>query len=687
MTTEPAPVRVDDAQLRSAIDGATRWLLQAQDSDGYWWGELEANVSITAEYLLVTHHLGIADREVWRKIARYLRRHQQPQGYWAQWYGGPGELSTTIEAYFALKLAGEDPNAPHMVRAREWVLAHGGIAEARVFTKLWLALFDQYDWDRLPAMPPWIGLLPSWFPINLYEFASWARATIVGITVIFSLRPTATIPAGAGVQELWCDPRQREQFAIERPRNPLSWPSFFYTVDKVLRFMERNHLRPLHQRALGTAERWLIDRQEMDGSWAGIQPPWIYAILALRALGYPLDHPVLRQALEGFDNFTREELAPATPNGATPNGATPHGTNPSPSGPASGGQAGRGPNGGPAGAQPAGDDGPMLWTEPCLSPVWDTCLAAIALQDAGLPRDHPALVRAGEWMLHEQVFSGGDWQVKNADTPPGGWAFEFDNDSYPDMDDAAVVLIALNGINLPDAAAKRRAIDAGLRWTLSMQSENGGWGAFDVDNTKDFLTKIPFADFGATLDPPTADVTAHVLELLGRLGYRGEFPPAERALRFLADLQEPDGSWWGRWGVNYLYGLGAVLPALQALGEPMTQPAVLKAVDWLKRHQLPNGGWGEGCESYADPRLRGAGPATPSQTSWALMALIAAGEARSDAVARGVRYLVDGQRPDGTWDEPEFTGTGFPTDFMLNYHLYRHYFPLTALGRYARASA
>lgn len=644
MPVSPSAIRVDDRRLSAAIDGATRWLLDAQDGDGYWWGELEANVSITAEYLLLTHHLGIADRDVWAKIARYLLHHQQPEGYWTQWYGGPGELSTTIEAYFALKLAGEDPNAPHMVAAREWVLANGGIAEARVFTKLWLALFDQYDWDRLPAMPPWVVLLPSWFPFNIYEFASWARATIVGITVIFSIRPTGTVPAGAGVQELWCDPRQRRDFAVGRPGDPFSWSGFFYGVDKVLRFMDRNHIRPLHNRALGTAERWLLDRQEADGSWAGIQPPWVYAVLALRALGYPLDHPAIRQGLAGFETFTREEPTPG----------------------AEGGE-------------------PMLWIEPCLSPVWDTCLAAIALQDAGLPSDHPALIRAGEWMLHEQVFAGGDWQVKNPDTPPGGWAFEFENDVYPDMDDSAVVLMALDGIDLPDVAAKQRAIEIGLQWTLSMQSENGGWGAFDVDNTREYLTQIPFADFGATLDPPTADVTAHVLELLGRLGYRGEFPPAKRALRFLDDLQEADGSWWGRWGVNYIYGLGAVLPALEALGESMMQPSVLKAVDWLKRHQLEDGGWGEGCESYADPSRQGAGPSTPSQTGWALMALIAAGEAESEAVALGVRFLVERQHSDGTWDEPEFTGTGFPTDFMINYHLYRHYFPLMALGRYATA--
>ncbi|MEE9278292.1 MAG: squalene--hopene cyclase [Dehalococcoidia bacterium] len=629
---------VDEARLAASITGAQEWLSEHQYKDGYWCGELEANVSISAEYLLLTHHLGIGDRERWRKIVAYLRHHQQPQGYWAQWYGGPGELSTTIEAYFALKLAGEDPTAPHMVRAREWILDQGGIANARVFTKLWLALFDQFDWDQLPAMPAWLNLLPTWFPVNLYEFGSWARATIVGITVVFTLRPTATLPAGAGVQELWCDPAQRRQSGVTPPRDTVSWQGFFYGLDKVLRFMQRNHIRPFQRRALAAAERWLLDRQEADGSWSGIQPPWVYAILALRALGYPLDHPVMQKALKGFEGFTHEE------------------------------------NG-------------MLWTEPCLSPVWDTGLAALALLDSGMQADHPTLTKAGEWLLQEQVFSGGDWQVKNSDGPPGGWPFEFANDVYPDIDDTAIVIIALQGTDLPDPVAKQRSIDLGLRWMLSMQSRNGGWGSFDVDNTRTLLTKTPFADFGAAIDPPTADVTAHALEALGRLGYRGEYPPAARALRFLRDLQEPDGSWWGRWGVNYIYGVGAALPALESLGESMTQPAVRKAVDWLIRHQLADGGWGEGCESYRDPTLRGAGPSTPSQTAWALMALISAGAADSEAVTRGVHYLIERQRQDGTWDELEFTGTGFPGDFMINYHLYRHYFPLMALGRYAQAVA
>ena len=630
-----------DQELTRTIQRATNWLLEAQDSAGFWWGELESNPSITSEYLLLTHHLGIGDRQQWAGIVRYLRAQQRPQGFWAQYLDGPGDISTSIECYFALKLAGDDPNSAHMTRAREWILAQGGIKSARVFTKIWLALFGEFDWEQLPAMPPWINLLPNWFPINLYEFASWARATIVGITVIMTLRPTAVLPAGAGVPELWASPDDRRRFAVPPPRNPFSAAGAFYALDAVLRLLDRNRIRPFEHRALAFSERWLLDRQEADGCWGGIQPPWVYAILALRAMGYSLDHPVIQRALSGFRRFTWSHDGP---------------------------------------------DGVQVWTESCQSPVWDTCLAAVGLLDAGLPPEHPALQSAARWMLREQVLSGGDWQVKNPDTAPGGWAFEFDNDVYPDVDDTAVVMMALERIPLDGLEAeRRRALDRGLHWMLSMQCSNGGWGAFDVDNEKTFLAEIPFADFGELLDPPTADVTAHALEILGQLGYGGQYPPARRGLRFLYQLQEPDGSWWGRWGVNYIYGLGAALPALAALGEPMSTPPVRRAVDWLIRYQLPDGGWGESCDTYADPSLRGQGPSTPSQTAWALMALIAAGEAAHEATARGVHYLIERQRDDGTWDEPEFTGTGFPADFMINYHLYRHYFPLMALGRYERA--
>ncbi len=634
---------IPDADIARALQRATDWLVDQQDPAGFWWGELESNTSITAEYLLLTHHLGIADRRQWDGIARYLRGRQRPEGDWAQYSDGPGDVSTSVESYFALKLAGDDPDSPHMTRAREWILAQGGIVEARVFTKIWLALFGEFDWDRLPAMPPWINLLPNWLPINLYEFASWARATIVGITVIMTLRPTAALPAGAGVGELWVKPSDRRRFAVPTPKKLFSSAGAFLIVDKLLRLLDRNHIRPFENRALAFSERWLLDRQEADGCWGGIQPPWVYAILALRAMGYSLDHPVIRRALGGFDRFTWKR-----------------------------GEA----------------DGEHVWTESCQSPVWDTCLASVGLLDAGLDPQHPALQSAARWMLNEQVLAGGDWQVKNPKTPPGGWAFEFDNDVYPDVDDTAVVLMALERIPMDGLESERQlALERGLHWMLSMQSSNGGWGAFDIDNDKTFLADIPFADFGELLDPPTADVTAHALEYIGQLGYRGEYPPASRGLRFLYALQEPDGSWWGRWGVNYLYGLGAALPAIEALGEPMSAPPVRRAVEWLFRHQLPDGGWGESCNTYHDPSLRGLGPSTPSQTAWALMALIAAGEAAHESVGRGIRYLIDRQRDDGTWDETEFTGTGFPRDFMINYHLYRQYFPLMALGRYARALA
>ena len=641
--TTASPTPVADRALSRTVERAVDWLIDQQDPAGFWWGQLESNPSITSEYLLLTHHLGIADRQQWDGIARYIRAQQRPEGFWSQYLNGQGDVSTSVECYFALKLAGDDPDSPHMTRAREWILEQGGIVKARVFTKIWLAMFGEFDWDRLPAMPPWINLLPAWLPFNLYEFASWARATIVGITVIMTLRPMAALPAGAGVPELWRHPSDRRRLAAPRPKRAFSSEGAFYAIDSLLRLLDRNHIRPFEHRALAYSERWLLDRQEVDGCWGGIQPPWVYAILALRAMGYSLDHPVIRRALAGFERFTWQRDF---------------------------------------------GDGAHIWTESCQSPVWDTCLATVGLLDAGVEPEHPVLQNAARWMLREQVLSGGDWQVKNPDTPPGGWAFEFDNDTYPDIDDTAFVLMALERIPMPGLESERQlALDRGLHWMLSMQSSNGGWGSFDVDNDNTFLADIPFADFGEMLDPPTADVTGHALEYIGQLGYSGQYPPASRGLRFLYELQEPDGSWWGRWGVNYIYGLGATLPALHALGEPMSAPAVRNAVEWLFRHQLPDGGWGESCDTYKDPSLRGLGPSTPSQTAWALMALIAAGEAEHDAVTRGVHYLVERQREDGTWDEPEFTGTGFPGDFMINYHLYRHYFPLMALGRYQRATA
>ncbi|HIC95727.1 TPA: squalene--hopene cyclase, partial [Candidatus Bipolaricaulota bacterium] len=522
-----APLRheigIDLTALERTIAKAQKWLLRAQYPEGFWWGELESNVTITAEYLLLGHFLGIKDEARWRKIANYLLEQQREDGTWAIWFGGPGDLSTTIEAYFALKLAGVDPDRPEMERAREFILSQGGVPNARIFTKIWLALFGQWRWEDLPVMPPELMLLPSWFPFNIYEFASWARGTIVPLLIVLALRPTVPIPESAKLDELYPEPRQA-RYPIRR--KPGLWGWFFWWVDWALRLLERSPSawtwKPLRQRAIKAAERWILAHQEADGSWGGIQPPWVYSLIALKALGYGLDHPVMRKGLEGFERFAIEE-------------------------------------------------GDTWRVQSCVSPVWDTALSMIALLDSGLPPDHPALIKAGRWLLGKQVLhSGGDWQIKMKGTKclPGGWPFEFENDLYPDIDDTAVVMLALLRTELPQAE-KQRALERGLQWLLAMQSRCGGWGAFDKDNTKRFITQIPFADFGAVIDPPSVDVTAHVLELLGELGYDSSSKAVRRALSYIKREQEPDGSWFGRWGVNYIYGTGAVLPALAALGEDM----------------------------------------------------------------------------------------------------------------------
>ncbi len=629
--------RVDAAALDGCIDAGVKHMASIQHADGYWWGELEANATMAAEHLILEHVLGIGDASRQQRIARYLLDHQGADGSWPVYYGGPGDVSITTEAYFALKLSGVDANAPEMLRARDFVLAHGGIAETRIFTKLWLALFGQFDWDALPAMPPEAILLPERFPLNIYEFASWARATIVGILVVSAHKPVVAIDAGMRVDELYCAPGDRSTVRFPRARRPLSWRNAFLGIDKLLRLHERSPWKPLRGRALRACERWIIDHQEADGSWGGIQPPWVYSLIALKCLGYSNDHPVMAKGIRGLlQDFAIDQNGTFT-------------------------------------------------VQPCLSPVWDTALALTGMREAGVAADDEMLVRAGRWLVRNEIRARGDWCVKVKDVEPGGWAFEFANDKYPDTDDTAEVLIALRLLNLGDDAdaAKARA----LGWLRAMQSRNGGWGAFDIDNTKQFVTQIPFADFGATLDPPTEDVTAHIVEALALEGERADTATMRRALDYLWSRQERDGSWFGRWGVNYVYGLGAVVPALVATGEDPEQIRIRRASRWLEQRQNEDGGWGETCASYDDSALRGRGVSTPSQTAWALLALLAADGAETPSVRRGVRNLVETQARDGQWEEAEFTGTGFPRDFMLKYHLYRNYWPLWALGRYRRTLA
>ena len=646
---------VDDA-IRSAQDH----LLGLQYTDGYWWGELESNPTMEAENILLRHFLGAEDEDRRQKLARHIIGRQRSDGTWGQFYDAPGDLSTSTECYFALKLAGYSPDEPFMRKARDFILSKGGVPNTRVFTKVWLALFGQWDWRGVPVLPPELMMLPNWFPINIYDFASWARATVVPMIILLDRKPVRPVPESANIDELYPMPRSEIDYSIKRPKRLVGWEFFFYAGDYLLRRLEKLPWKPTRAQAIKRAERWVLDHQEADGSWGGIQPPWVYSLMALSSLGYPQDHPVISKGLAGFDDFAIEE-------------------------------------------------GDTMRIQACVSPLWDTGLAMIALLDSGLPGDDPTLVKAGEWLLDEQILNGGDWQVRAKGVPAGGWAFEFHNDIYPDIDDTAEIVMALNRVSLRLDDDKDRAIERAVDWTLGMQSANGGWGAFDKNNDKKLIARIPFADFGETIDPPSVDVTAHVLEMCGQLGYGLDHPAVAGALEYLYAEQEYDGPWFGRWGVNYIYGAGAVLPALEAVRLEMNTESVVRATRWLVDRQNADGGWGESCASYVDSACRGRGPSTPSQTAWALMGLLAGGEGDSTATRRGINYLVQSQHADGSWDEPYFTGTGFPgygigqrldkypspddpkyqgvelpAGFMINYHMYRNYWPLCALGRYKR---
>lgn len=615
-----APDAVQEALLR-----ARERLLSLQSDAGWWQGELETNVTMDAEDLLLREFLGIREPDATERAAAWIRSQQRPDGSWANFRDGPGDLSTTIEAYVGLRLAGDRPESEHMRAAAAFAREAGGIEEARVFTHIWLALFGAWPWERVPALPAELILLPPWFPLNAYDFACWARQTIVALSVVLSHRPRRPLPFGL------------EELRGPRPWSPPAPASLrgraLVGFDRLLHLYQRRPLRPLRELALGRAERWIVDRQEDDGSWGGIQPPWVYSMIALSLRGYGLDHPVMQRGLEGLERFAVE-------------------------------------------------DGTRRM-EACQSPVWDTALALIALTDAGLPGDDEALVRAADWLLGEQILARGDWSIRRPGLEPGGWAFEFENVNYPDVDDTAVVALALRRAGHPDPLRADAAIERGAAWVEGMQSDDGGWGAFDADNCRSLVRELPFCDFGEVIDPPSADVTAHALEMLAELG-RGGSDRARRGLDWLLSAQEEDGSWFGRWGVNHVYGTGAALPALAAAGVPPGAEPVRRAVAWLERHQNLDGGWGEDARSYDDPTWIGRGPSTASQTAWALLALDAAGERSGGAARRGVEWLVRTQLPDGGWDEPQFTGTGFPSDFYINYHLYRLVFPIMALGRCVR---
>ena len=626
---------VQPERLSQAIRRSQSYILSQQLAEGFWVGELEANTTLTSEYVLFRHLIGNVDEGREQKCVRYFLSQQQADGGWNLYYGGPSELSTTIEAYFAMRVAGVAPEKPAMRRACQFILAQGGLTKARVFTKIFLALFGQYDWRGIPVIPPELIFLPRSFYINVYEFSSWSRSVIVPLSIVFAKKPQCHLPPERHVNELFVEPPGPARYAMPVRERGLNWGTFFVLLDGLLKISEKYASQTLREAAMRRAEQWTLEHQDHTGDWGGIMPAMMNSVLALVSLGYRLNSPPVAKGLGAIERFGIETAE-------------------------------------------------TFRLQSCVSPVWDTVLSITALADSGLPRTHPHVRRAIQWVVSKQVLHEGDWKVKNRRGQPGGWAFEFNNDFYPDNDDTAAVLIALHKAGLPDEE-KGEVLQRGLQWLLSMQCDDGGWGAFDVNNNKAILNKIPFADLESMLDPSTCDLTGRALELLGLIGFPRTHRRVRKALRFVQNNQEADGAWYGRWGVNYIYGTCHVLCGLHSVNEPMHQPYIRRAVRWLISHQNPDGGWGETCRSYEDPARRGTGVSTASQTAWALMGLLAAGKSRSKAVVRGIDFLLRTQTAKGSWYEPEFTGTGFPKYFFIKYHMYQHYFPLMALGRYRQS--
>ncbi|MGF1523841.1 MAG: squalene--hopene cyclase [Leptolyngbyaceae cyanobacterium] len=630
--------------LDQAIASAQNYLLSIQTADGYWWADLESNVTITAEIILM-HKIWGTDRD--RPLAKaehYLRSHQRDHGGWELFYGDGGDLSTSVEAYMALRLLGVSATDTALVRAKNFILERGGISKTRIFTKMHLALIGCYDWRGLPSLPAWVMLLDAPFPFTIYELSSWARGSTVPLLIVFDQKPVYVVEPSITLNELYAEGIENVRW--ELPENG-DWSDIFLWLDKGFKLAESMGFVPFRELGIQQAEKWVIERQEATGDWGGIIPAMLNSLLALRSLGYDVNDPVVQRGIQAVDNFAVETAD-------------------------------------------------TYWVQPCVSPVWDTALALRALTDSGLAPDHPALVRAGEWLLTKQILDYGDWAVKNPQGKPGGWAFEFENRFYPDVDDTAVVAMALQDVTLPDEALKNAAIARAVRWIATMQCKTGGWAAFDINNDQDWLNAIPYGDLKAMIDPSTADITARVLEMHGRLSQTPELANRyaqdltnrrlTRGLSYLLQEQEADGSWFGRWGVNYIYGTSGALSALSFMSPERHQSAIEHGIAWLVSCQNTDGGWGETCRSYNDASLKGQGPSTPSQTAWALLGLLDAAfcldTAAEKALKHGIHYLLETQKADGTWDEVEYTGTGFPGHFYLRYHLYRQHFPLMALGRY-----
>ncbi|MDN3512846.1 MAG: squalene--hopene cyclase [Candidatus Brocadia sp.] len=641
---ESAPIRaglpatfLTKTPLDIAINRAQRYLLGEQNtSDGHWVGILEADTTLTSEYIMLMHFLGKVDHQKQRMAANLIREHQLPDGGWNVYYGGPSEISASVKAYFALKLAGCSAHEPFMQKAKRCILDMGGIMKSNCFTKIYLAMFGQVDWQAVPAVPAEMILFPPGFYFSIYEMSYWSRCIVVPLSIAIAKKPH--IPVGDDLlRELYLIPRDKVVYRIKRDQPGMSWRNFFIDADSIFRRYEQQPIKFIRRIALRKAEKWMLAHIEKSGGLGAIWPAIVNSIFAMKCLNYPDDHPALVSQIKEVEKLIVYETD-------------------------------------------------KLYLQPCVSPVWDTAWTIIALHESGIPSDSPSLQKAGQWLVSKEIRNFGDWALKCKVAEPSGWYFQYANEFYPDTDDSAAVLMALQRVSLPETVHKEKSFLRGLQWILAMQCDDGGWGAFDRNNNKAILTHIPFADFNALLDPSTSDVTARCLEFLGRIGFIKTNANIQKAIEFLQKEQEKDGSWFGRWGANYIYGTWSALCGLAAIGEDMKKPYIRKAVEWLKSVQNSDGGWGETIKSYDDPFLKAIGRSTASQTAWALLALLAAGEVKSEAVEKGIKFLLTRQREDGSWDEIEFTATGFPKVFYLKYHMYRNYFPLMVLGRYRNLS-
>jgi squalene-hopene/tetraprenyl-beta-curcumene cyclase len=619
--------------LEAAIKRSQDFLLSEQKSEGYWVGELMVDSTLVSDTVAYHHWDGKVDKEWERKAVNHIFSMQLPDGGWNIYYGGPAEVNATIKAYLALKLAGVPVTDPRMLRAREVALNLGGVPRMNTFSKLYLALLGLFPWDYVPTIPSEVILIGKWFHVNFHDMSNWTRSMLVPLAIINHFKPTRKLDH-VTLDELYREGFYERDLLIPPDPDRLSLRNFFLWLDKLHKFVENNHLRPFRKLALKKAEKWMLERFEGSGGLAAIFPAMLNSLIALKAMGYADDHPQVLRAERELKRLEHE----------TEN---------------------------------------SVRIEPCFSPVWDTAIVAICLHESGIPGDHPALKKCCDWLIDKEIRFKGDWIYKNpVDVEPSGWVFEYENKWNPDVDDTAMVLLALRKIPTDNPKRRDESFQRGLKWMLTFQCKDGGWAAFDKDCTKSILEKVPFADHNAMLDPECADITARILELLGYENFSLENPQVQKALQYVRDQQEEDGSWYGRWGVNYIYGTWQVLRGLRALNLNMNQPWLLKGGTWLESVQHEDGGWGERCNTYDDPVFKGQGPSTASQTAWAVMGLLAFDDPNRESIKRGIEYLIRTQNADGSWTELETTGTGFPKVFYLKYDMYRNSWPLLALATY-----